>query len=797
MANPLNSFINITDQYGTQVSQYKLNLTTSLLAPQTTGYAMFTEFFMGVFVVVSTWGLWLLDVVVRQQIFLGIFAKVYQSVLDTVYHFVNPLIIGMFAFALVVLRIFIGDRRALKGPPGSPKVMKFRLEEGSLFDGDSTFAKRAFEQLQSAFLLLMVIVALMANPFLVLGWMMRLVSSVAGWIVGGLSGSGQQSGSTIVDGVLAPMLQLVNYGEILSPQCSREWSQALAAGSDVSELSCLSDAQRSAAEASWISVAVSVAAMVVLAGLTWFAVRVFLKASWYGVLMTWYVVKVPWQAALLLADPGPERVKLDKLGAQFKHAFQSLGWLLGIVFVAMLVPPLGVVVTGAAIDAGVPVFFAILGLAAVYGAVGWWIGKYYGKKFQRDESKWWGHGLKVRIDAEAPPTSWTEFRHAAQQGWAGQTGRKLRDSYQELMADARGQSTSPGEESETGEEAPVKLTQEDVETITAATDVIDSPVNVSSLEQAVVAVVPSRLPVPVPEVTRLPVPVADGVSPNGVPPTLDGLGPGSATVAVEPPRPVLVAIPGTPGTPGAPGRAGVAVARAMVMVMPAAAGVAAERVVEGSLVAPALPAAQSSTEAAGVAPREVPGVPTVAPGGSGRHAAPEGFTDDVAWTRSLLSTSRGPIDSAEQLAEQYRQQVRVQQEAADGGVGEALADAVIAGDGGADVVVDDVAAAALRRHAQASLSAADADDGGVDLGGGGDTRVVGGLGADGGPGFLGADAMTAQFRQTAILAEMLGLRVSPVVIDGDAGQEVLFDGVTSHGDPDLRFGDRRGFGDDI
>ena len=804
MANPLTSFITITDRFGTQVNTYGISLQTKLMSPQTSAYSMFAEMVTGFFLTVTVWGLWLLDIVIRQDLFLGIFGKVYQTVLGTVYHYINPLIIATFAMAILIIRIFVIERREVK-VDATTKAMRFRIEEGSLLDSDGTFAKRAFKQMGVSTLLLIVIAVLMANPFRLLGWMFGLVTGFANMIVGGVAGSDQSSASTVVDGVLAPILQMVNYGEILGDACSEQWSRTLASGGDVSRLSCLTDAQRAATVASWVSVAVSVVLMAVLVCLAWFAARVFLKASWYGVLMTWYIVSVPWRAALLLADPGKERQKLDKLGVTFKHAFESLLWLLGIVFIAALGPALPVAVAGAMVDQGFPVFLAMVGLAATYGFMGWWIGKYYGKKFQRDPNRFWGHGFKVKVDADAPPSSWTDFYQAAKETSAyrkisdAQTSaaRKIREAYDDTYGTREAEDTTQQQEESVG------VSREDQAIIDEATTTMQSPVSAADRAQAVIGLNPGR--------GQQPAALDAGGALAGTPAEAGGvgaaaLGAGEAAAAIAGARGVdgsagtrgvagasgAPGVAGVAGRPGAPGAAGNAYASASIVVAAAPAGADAREVIEGVLVGPALPVGRSDREAPAVVDPAMPD--RGGDGGAGQGGQILEQPSIYAGSAAMLPVM-SPEMSAEDLAEHYRRWVRSVQ---GGDGGQDSVEDLVAGIAALSSVgneVDEVAAAALRRHAEALAEAEraeNASDDGVWQARSGERSA-----SDRRGGFLGEDAVVADYRRIAMLANMLGMSTTVTSVNDDVGQEIQFESDTTGQGTRLRFGDKSGFGDDI
>lgn len=400
MSNPMLDFIDLVDKYGTQVSSYGVDFTGSLL---TQIYRVPTELLVLFVQVVLTYAIWIVDLIINRGLFLGVAGSVYQSLLDSVYQYVNPLIIAMLAFMVLVTRMFVGDKVTKKEKEG--RITGFQMNYATL-GGDEAFRKKLTSQIMNTALLMFIIMVAMANPFTLL----TKAFSVITWTVARMAPE-TTGASPQVDGVLAPMLQLINYQDVLSPACGESWSRTLSGGGNVAKLSCLTAPEEAATTAGPVTVLLAVMSIVMVAGFIYFSWVILMRFTWMLYKTIANVAIVPWQAAMLIANPGNERQKLDTVKDRFLDAGKGLFWLIVTVFAASAVP--AALLTALAKMDFPPLVSMLISSVGFYAA-GKAANKTIGRKYKRDKE---GNRTEI-LDGT---TGWNDFRTKGGMGeWLAQ-----------------------------------------------------------------------------------------------------------------------------------------------------------------------------------------------------------------------------------------------------------------------------------------------------------------------------------------------------------------------------------------
>ncbi|MBM4574893.1 hypothetical protein GS896_25310 [Rhodococcus hoagii] len=405
MDNPITSFIDLTDQFGTRVAALTVRFAGG---PSHWAWQWGAEFLVLVTQTVLTYAIWALDLMITQGLFLDVAGSVYQVVLDTIYRYVNPLIIATFAFLFLMARLFIGDK-VIKDKK-SERITGFELNDNTL--ADEAFRKKVSNQLANTAILLFITIVAMANPFTLLTKIFGFINWAVAEVAPNSSGANPQ-----IDGVLVPMLQLVNYGDVLSPECNESWSKTLAAGGNVAKLSCLTASEKAATSASAVTFLLSLFAILMVAGFVYFAWFVLMRFTWMLYRMIVHIAVVPWQAALLIANPGSERQKLDAIKDRFLDAAKSLFWLLATVFVAAAVPA---AVLGALARLPIPPLVMMLAASILFYYAGKLVNERIGRKWQRKQD-----GTKVEI--KDGTTGWADFRQN------NSTGKAISEAFDEAQ----------------------------------------------------------------------------------------------------------------------------------------------------------------------------------------------------------------------------------------------------------------------------------------------------------------------------------------------------------------------------
>lgn len=382
MANPLTAFIDLTDQFGTRVSALAVDFTggvTSLL------WRMGAELITTLVQLALVFAIFILDLIVNQGLFLEIAGSMYQVVLDYIYSYVSPQFIAICAFAILLARIYIGDKITVNEKTG--RITKYELNYTNLSllapqekTPEESFRKKVVSQLGTTVLLLAVIIVAMANPFVLLTKIFGLITEFVTMIAPDGIGANVQ-----IDGILVPVLHLINYQGQLAPACNRAWSTTLAAGGDVAELACLTPDQQDAATAGVVTFVISLASILLVGGFVYFTWVILCRFSWMLFRMITHIAVLPWHAALLIGNPGNERKKLDTVSDHVKDAATSLFWLLLTVFVAQIIPAAVFNAMGTAADRWqLPAILQLLIASAVLFGCGKAANYYIGRKWKKN-----------------------------------------------------------------------------------------------------------------------------------------------------------------------------------------------------------------------------------------------------------------------------------------------------------------------------------------------------------------------------------------------------------------------------
>ncbi|WP_128644925.1 hypothetical protein [Rhodococcus sp. BS-15] len=772
MANPLIDFIDITDRYGTRLVDLTTDITTSAFSPQSVPFAAVTSLIVVAFMVVISYGLLLLDMVIRQTLFMGIVGDVYNAALQWIYQYVTPWQIASIAVLVLIGRIWLVQKlKTQVGPDKSRRIVGLQFETRTLFSDSNakeSFAKQVFNQLGNTTLLLGVIALLMANPFAIIGWLMNFASTLAGQLSSS-GGGGDSARSVAVDGVVSPVLQMVNYGSSLGQSCSEQWSRTLAIGGDVSELGCLTTDQSAFTEGSAVMLATAGVGFLMIGALSYFAWQVFKPATLYLVLTAWHVAKVPWQAAWMIARPGEERRKLDDIRGAFTQAVKSLLWLMGALAIAAGGPSLIMVVARAITEQGFPAFLALVGVTAAYGFAGWAMKNKYGQplRFTKDNFPRFVDGGTRTWGELWSNSSWVQnVREANRESGPWRTG----------PTDDANAANPPAAQQESDREK-VSVNPEDEAVIDQATETMATSV-------------PTQLV----KVTVNPAAVVFGMAATSIDGARD-------TARTESDREQSAA-------------AG------------SGLGAGAIDVVNGggkdlngdSLRASHGAAAQTYVRDPGFTfTNAMRGV-----GEGGRHAAPEATSPsefprsaatasvqrgsasadaetkqlaDGSWTGQVVvptvgvGPAPGLVERGEKLAASYRDAVRrINQDEIDG---DEIDDGIFAQTASSLSAMDDIVSGALRRHQ------ADLDEGSAILASRASETGLGGERVESTPAgvYLAEIRQLVELQNTALLARILGVRAD--ITAPEAGVDITVDEVDDDGTVRLRFGTQRGFGDDI
>ena len=392
MSNPLTDFIGLTDQFGARVGELSVEFSGGVSSMLCRVPAEFITAIVHLLLVLS---IFIVDLIINQGLFLEIAGSMYQMGLDYIYRYVNPLAVATVATAILFARMYIGDKITTDKKSGRINGYEMNYETFA----DESFRKKVGNQVGNTAVLLMVIILAMANPFLLLSKAFELISQFVATLAPGGAGVSPQ-----VDGILVPVLQMVNFKGQLAQSCNEIWSSTLAAGGSIKNLACLTADQKDATTADVTTVLISIVSIAMIAGFAYFAWIILCRFTWMLYRMIIHIAVVPWRAALLIANPGSERHKLDAVKDHFLEAAKSLLWLLLTVLAAQALPALVFNGMGVAVRYQLPVVLQLLLASALLFAAGKGVNYFVGRKWQRGQDGKW-----KRVEDDGT-TGWNDFR---------------------------------------------------------------------------------------------------------------------------------------------------------------------------------------------------------------------------------------------------------------------------------------------------------------------------------------------------------------------------------------------------
>jgi hypothetical protein len=804
MANPMTGWIPLTDQFGTQVASLEVKVNYSLMKPFMAVPGQLTELVMMPVGMLSTFALWLMTLMQDQSWFTETLGGAYQAVIDQVYRVVNPWWIAGIAIPVLIFRLFVGEpQRESVDKKQIQKNSKTRItfkQNTSTMAGDEVFRKKVITQLGQTAGIVAVIGILLANPFALIARLFGIIESFSQaatqqW--GG--GTGGSITGTVVDGMYVPALQIVNFGTVLDAECSELWSRTLASGGDVLQLECIPGGE-DAANASWPMFGTALGLGIAMCCLVFFIGATFLKLSFFEAKMLMYVAILPWRLAWMIANPGPDRQRLDEGWRNFKDALVACGWACGLLAILLLVPGIGTSIAnqiGNAVESDYILIPAFLVLAAVYAGAGYAIWKFYGHPLQWDKEK-----KRLVVGQSEGLTSWGEWYTekikpsvpASEEAPGGDDAKDAADKAAKEEAAADKASAASGDA--TPEDAASAIVDD-------ASDGYDPSTSRTVAPSIPLLVQPPRsAPVEPDEPGAAPIPAAPG-SPilmpggGGAAAIVGGgaaaaagaaIGAGLGSGGPQPP----VARPIPPGAPmpvlAAPG----APAPEPPVVPPVVMFSTAEQLTNylsttqnTTNVHPGAPPEAGAVMYDPVSGLEILEGEVVDAPRVGRHTAAAAVMPVIA------AAPVDPVEAYRQQINSLRENIAASSPLGGGGDGSST-DATVSGAGAAATVpadrrIDAIATAALKRTQDAFTDAATATA---------QAQVPGGGAATQRP-FFGPESMRNRWAEVVRLAAIEGIAVDAVVIDDEQSQIWVRFESGLDGQPRVAFGNPAGFGDDI
>lgn len=207
--NPFLAFFDGQDQNGGYLRNYRLTFDVGLFSILSQGLSLMLHITYAAFLLpIGAIATWLMGFVFEPGRVLDPATEWYHNLFDPVLQVVPPMVIASVCLGILVLYI-VFDRTT-----------------------NSRSLSEDFERLGVGVLLAVLVGFLVANPFRVMTWILDLVPRVMRELNEGASADSMTG--NVVGSLMAPLTQMVNYGEVLDNTCSAEWSAAMNSGSEPS-----------------------------------------------------------------------------------------------------------------------------------------------------------------------------------------------------------------------------------------------------------------------------------------------------------------------------------------------------------------------------------------------------------------------------------------------------------------------------------------------------------------------------------------------------------------------------------
>lgn len=316
--NPVLDWLNIEDSAGGMISHYRLMLDAPYWNWLASGpYTLVAELGYTGFLWAAAAGTAALQLVIRPELWLEPLSVLFDTVTAPLYAIAPPSLIVVAAFAILILQVFVvraGPPQNATRPNKTPTLMDHWVPSST------QIARAQWDRLASGLVMLMLVWILTTNPF-------RLIQTLLEWIIGfgdlftsawtpGTDSAAYQSASTA--DLIRTTTFLINYREILDPDCTTQWASAI--NNYGSNPSCLTPSQTAATSTDLLTALLALAALPVGFYLAKFAFQVLIRFVNYTILAVAYLVYSGYLAAITLGRRRPYDPVVNALSAMATNA---------------------------------------------------------------------------------------------------------------------------------------------------------------------------------------------------------------------------------------------------------------------------------------------------------------------------------------------------------------------------------------------------------------------------------------------------------------------------------------------
>ncbi len=318
--NPLLDWLNLVDTDGGLISHYRLILEPGFYnILHRVVYSGLVEFCYTVFLVLAAWGAAGLELILTPDRWLSPLTDFYNTVTSRLYQTIPPLAIVALSFGALVFSVFMRPNLTPPGPPGRPPSQPPRgwLEQWA--PSNTQISTAQWNRLGSGMVLMALVVILIANPFKLIQNVVNAVVAVASELTFTATDGGAATyAARGVTDILRTVTFMINYRDLLAPECAQQWSQTINAGG--ANPSCLTHQQYAAADPDMWTVVMALLAIPIAWGIAKF-LWVVAKALFNHLGLTVvYLIGATWVAAATIARRRPYD-PLVTLAAKFGEHF--------------------------------------------------------------------------------------------------------------------------------------------------------------------------------------------------------------------------------------------------------------------------------------------------------------------------------------------------------------------------------------------------------------------------------------------------------------------------------------------
>lgn len=324
--NPLINFLGVTDEYGTNVSNYRpifKEFSLRDMNPIGPVIGFIVSLISIIIVTITTVLTFAVNMLTDPSMVLGPLTDLFEVVLGFIHAIVPPWVVAVLAFVLTVGWLML-SYIDLDGLFGENKNNANYLNRYGTRASSLTI-KQALTIVLRGMVIALVVYVLAANPMKVLTGLVALVSGVATTIVG--EGFGMD-----FQWVIGSLVQLISFGGFLTDDSLfATWSQSMETGNEAAFFTAWGVEPQHAGVNNLL---LAIFALLVAVAMAYFLVKAFIQGSLFFVYAVIDFIVLPYRLAFMMLNPNTVNYAKDM--DQNKKWFLELGRMFGNMFINLV-----------------------------------------------------------------------------------------------------------------------------------------------------------------------------------------------------------------------------------------------------------------------------------------------------------------------------------------------------------------------------------------------------------------------------------------------------------------------------